>query len=95
YWLAAGEGQADGSAANRAARYLGEVFRRQVGGTWRLCDKGPRYLYHGLPVIAGYATTDIEFCPVEMFANFAVRSLPGALRRAVEAHLEARTRDDR
>jgi hypothetical protein len=92
YWRTAGDGNRDGTAANRAARYLGEVFRRCVGGTWRLCDKGPRYLYHGLPVVAGYANADIEFCPIEVFANFVARSEPGLLRRAVESHLEFRAR---
>lgn len=90
YWQAAGDGQRDGTAANRAARYLGEVFRRQVGGQWRLCDKGRRYLYQGLPVIAGYATMDIEFCPIDVFGNYVLSGDVGLLRRAVESHLEFR-----
>lgn len=89
-WLETGDGERDGSAANRAARYLGEVFRRKLGGHWRLCEKGSRYLYNGLPVIAGYANLDIEFCPVEVFANFVARRERGMLRRAVESHLEFR-----
>jgi hypothetical protein len=87
YWGATGDGQRDGAPANRASRYLGEVFRRNLGGTWRLCEKGSRYLYHGLPVIAGYAHLDIEFCPVVVFANFVVRGESGMLRRAVESHV--------
>jgi len=90
YWRAAGDGRRDGTAANRAAGYLGEVFRRTVGGVWRQCDKGPRYLYHGLPVVAGYATADIEFCPIEVFGNCVVRGEPGMLRRALGSHLEFR-----
>jgi hypothetical protein len=90
YWRAAGDGQRAGTDVNRAARYLGEVFRRVVGGVWRLCDKGPRYLYHGLPAICGYAATGIEFCPNEVFGNFIVRGESGLLQRAVESHLEFR-----
>ncbi len=90
YWSATGDGQRDGPAANRASRYLGEVFRRRIGGMWRLCDKGTRYLYQGLPVISGYASADIEFCPIEAFGNFVVRGEPGMLRRIVESHLEFR-----
>jgi hypothetical protein len=90
YWRATGEKQRDGTAANRAARYLGEVFRRCVGGTWRLCDKGPRYVYHGLPVIGGYASVDIEFCPIQVFGNFVASGESGMLRRAVESHFEFR-----
>src|SRR5262245_6512219 len=35
---------------NRAARYLGEVFRRQVGGKWELCLNDPKYLFFKQPV---------------------------------------------
>jgi hypothetical protein len=90
YWREAGDGSPDGAAASRAARYLGEVFRRNVGGTWRLCDKGPRYLHHGLPVLAGYASMDIEFCPTAVFRNYAASEKSGLLRTAVESHLEFR-----
>jgi hypothetical protein len=86
YWLACGEGPADGTAANRAARYLGEVFRKQVGGTWALCDNGPRYLYNKLPVLSGYSRLNIEFCPMAVFGGFATRAEAGSLRRAVESH---------
>ncbi|VTT96796.1 Uncharacterized protein OS=Porphyromonas crevioricanis JCM 15906 GN=PORCRE_1882 PE=4 SV=1 [Gemmataceae bacterium] len=90
YWREAGGRQPDGTAASRAARYLGEVFRRNVGGTWRLCDKGPRYLHHGLPVLAGYASMDIEFCPTAVFSNYVASEKSGLLRTAVESHLEFR-----
>jgi hypothetical protein len=86
YWWAIGESASDGTAGNRAARYLGEVFRRQLGGKWELCDKGHRYLYDKRPVIVGYSKVDLEFCPMEIFANFARRREQGMLRRAVEAH---------
>ena len=70
---------------SRAARYLGEVFRRSVGGHWELCLKGPRYLYDKLPVITGYATVPIEFCPIEIVANFLHSRDRGLLARVVKA----------
>src|SRR5262245_23321347 len=73
---------------NRAARYLGEVFRRTYGGTWKLCDGGPKYLFHGLPVIAEYARVDVEFCPIEMIANVIRCAEPGSLLKVVESHRE-------
>lgn len=73
---------------NRAARYLGEVFRRSLGGKWELCLKDPKYLYYKLPVIGGYSKLPIEFCPIEVIANFVARKESGLLKRAVESHLE-------
>lgn len=73
---------------SRSARYLGEVFRKHSGGRWELCLGDPKYLYFKLPVIAGYATTPIEFCPVEVIANFLHSAKRGTLRSAVAAHLE-------
>lgn len=73
---------------NRAARYLGEVFRKTVGGKWELCLKDPRYLYFNLPVLTGYSDRPIEFCPIEVLANFTFKKEPGMLKRAVEANLE-------
>jgi hypothetical protein len=73
---------------NRAARYLGEVFRKTVGGKWELCLKDPKYLYFKLPVLTGYSDKPIEFCPVEVLGNFTHKKEPGILKRAVESHLE-------
>jgi hypothetical protein len=70
---------------NRAARYLGEAFRRHIGGTWELCLKDPKYMYFKLPVIAGYADMPIEFSPVSVVGNYIVRRKRGLLRGAVAA----------
>jgi len=32
-----------------AARYVGEVFRKAIGGHWRLRLNDPKYVFHGLP----------------------------------------------
>jgi hypothetical protein len=77
-----------GSNDNRAARYLGEVFRKLVGGKWELCLKNPKYLYYKQPVVSGYSTRPIEFCPIEMIANFKSKQKSGMLRAAVESHME-------
>ena len=32
-----------------AARYVGEVFRKALGGHWRLRLNDPKYVFHGIP----------------------------------------------
>ena len=71
---------------NIAARYLGEVFRKNIGGKWELCLKNPNYLYYMLPVITNYSHKSIEFCPIEVISNFTSSRDQGLLIRAVNAH---------
>jgi hypothetical protein len=73
---------------DRAARYLGELFRKNSGGRWELCLKDPKYLYFKLPVISEYASCAIEFCPLEVIRNFIHSKKKGLLREAVETDLD-------
>lgn len=82
------EGKPRDFLRTRGARYLGEVFRKELGGNWELCLKSPRYLYYGLPVVSGYSDLNIEFCPPEVVANFLHREEPRLLRPALESHRE-------
>jgi hypothetical protein len=78
----------DGQLRNRAARYLGEVFRKNVGGKWELFIEDPRNLFFGLPVISGYSVRSIEFCPIEMISNCLARRRPGLLKEIVKSHFD-------
>jgi hypothetical protein len=73
---------------NQAGRYLGETFRKLMGGHWELCLKDPDYIYFKLPVVTGYSAMPIEFCPNEVMGNFLASQKPGMLKRAFEAHEE-------
>jgi hypothetical protein len=48
-----------------AARYVGEVFRRDIGGAWRLRDD-PGYVYAGLPEITFLIEKDTPVCPITL-----------------------------
>jgi hypothetical protein len=75
---------------NRAARYLGEVFRNVVGGHWELCLTPPNNAYFKLPIITGYSDSGIEFCPIIMVQGYAFSPEPGKLKRVVKYHLQHR-----
>ncbi len=72
---------------NRASRYLGEVFRKNVGGRWELCAD-PDKLFFKLPVLVDYAQMPLEFCPIEIVANYLGSRKAGLLRGAVASHEE-------
>jgi len=49
-----------------AARYVGEVFRRNIGGRWRMRTDDPKYVYAGLPELTFSATKDTPVCPITL-----------------------------
>lgn len=71
---------------NRCARYLGEVARTALGGTWRLSSH-PQGLYFKLPVITDYSDKNLEYCPIALFRTFSRRRNLGFLRHTLDGHL--------
>jgi hypothetical protein len=51
-----------------AARYLGEVMRGQVGGTWDVVLDDPKFVYGRLPILHVPNKHNVPFCP-----HFTVR----------------------
>ncbi|WP_214402857.1 hypothetical protein [Pseudonocardia lacus] len=49
-----------------AARYVGEVYRRHIGGTWRMRDDDPSYVYAGLPELTFLPERDTPACPIRL-----------------------------
>jgi hypothetical protein len=49
-----------------AARYVGEVFRRHIGGRWRMRMDDPKYVYAGLPELTFSASRDTPVCPITL-----------------------------
>ncbi len=78
----------DRQFANRASRYLGEGFRKYIGGKWELILDDPKNLYFKLPVITDYSDRKIQFAPTEVVANFIARPERGMFQRAIESHRE-------
>jgi hypothetical protein len=90
HWLSR-KGDADAERLlQRSVRYFGEVFRKNVGGKWQLCDSHPNNVYFKLPIVSRYSHSQphLEFCPLIIFTNFVNRERRGILRRAAEAHME-------
>jgi hypothetical protein len=45
------------------ARYVGETFRKELGGYWRIQFDNPKYAHHGLPELTGFSTRSTPICP--------------------------------
>lgn len=73
---------------NRCARYLGEVFRKELGGGWDIDLENPVNYYYKLPVIAKFSTTapDLTFFPLIIIRNYMLRGRRGLLLGALNAN---------
>ena|SRR5688572_3311092 len=49
-----------------AARYVGEAFRRNIGGRWRMRMDDPKYVYAGLPELTFLPARDTPVCPITL-----------------------------
>jgi len=48
------------------ARYVGETFRKQIGGHWDIDLENKKNVYYGLPVITGFEEKPTPVCPLTL-----------------------------
>jgi hypothetical protein len=49
-----------------AARYIGEVFRKKLGGKWKIDFSDEKNAFFGLPQLSGMAGQKIQMCPTTL-----------------------------
>jgi hypothetical protein len=78
-----------------AARYVGEVFRRHIGGRWRMRMDDPKYVYAGLPELTFSASKDTPVCPITLVSASLDRRtgvfISGVFDRSAKRIASART----
>jgi len=67
--------------------YIGETFRKAFGGEWKVSLDDPDSVNYGQWVIKGFDTVGMEFDPLGTLQGYLLRGKPGALARALEAHV--------
>lgn len=48
---------------DKAARYVGETFRKRIGGQWSINLVNPKYVFYGLPELRSKSTKCTPECP--------------------------------
>lgn len=77
-----------------AARYIGETFRKQLGGYWDISLDDPNYVYHGIPQLTGFGENPTPLCPHSL-ATAAVDRKTGNFLRTVLENAKRRLSDKR
>jgi hypothetical protein len=83
------EGQAQ--AVDEVARYIGETFRKNLGGSWRIHLDDPDRAFHGLPVVVFEGKLS-EVSPHSLATATAQRRRGTYLRTILQNKLEDQQR---
>jgi hypothetical protein len=70
------------------ARHLGEFFRRNHGGKWKLHLVDEKNVNFNTPVITEHSKIEgLEFAPMSVMRAYSLRRKQGTLSRAVDANV--------
>jgi hypothetical protein len=78
------------SSLNALAAYVGETFRKGIGGRWDIRLDDPKFAFHGIPVLVGAGTSQkTMLCPFAMVTASADRRTGKYLRTIFENNLRS------
>jgi len=63
----------EATTVDALARYIGETFRKAIGGRWGIRLDDPKYVFYGLPEIIGYSDKPTSLCPISLATASADR----------------------
>ena len=66
------------------ARYIGEAYRKQIGGRWQIRLDDPRYAFFGLPELTGFSERPTPICPHSLATAMTDRRNGTYLRTVLE-----------
>lgn len=74
---------------NGAACYIGEIFRKALGGRWDIELGDPDYVYFGVPILRGLGgSTNESECPLSLATASADRRTGNYLRTVLENQIK-------
>jgi hypothetical protein len=78
----------ESSFVNGLACYIGETFRRKMGGRWTIRLDDPKFAFYGLPILenAGKHGKTVE-CPLTLATAAANRRVGNYLRSVLDSNL--------
>jgi hypothetical protein len=70
-----------------AARYIGETYRKTLGGYWDIELKNPKDVYFGVPIITGFEAKPTPAAPLYMATAAMDRRTGNYIRTALENYM--------
>ncbi len=82
----------EGKRVDQFARYVGEVFRKNLGGKWIIDFSDPKNAFYGLPQLSGLKGQQTQVCPLTLVTTSLDRRTGKFLRMVFENNLRNATR---
>jgi len=67
-----------------ASRYVGETFRKRIGGRWEIRLDDPQYAFYGLPQLTGFSDQPTPICAHSLVTAAADRRTGSYLRTVLQ-----------
>jgi hypothetical protein len=77
---------------DQLARYVGQVFRKHLGGKWSIDFSDPKNAFYGLPQLSGLDGQRAQVCPLTLITASLDRRTGKFLRMVFENNLRNATR---
>lgn len=77
-------GESEKEVLDGLARYVGETFRKELGGRWEIRVDDPKYVHFGLPQLSGFAARSTPISPHSLVTASADRRSGHYLRQVLE-----------
>lgn len=74
----------EATTVDGAARYVGEVFRKNLGGKWTIDFSGEKNAFYGLPQLTGLSGQGAQVCPLTLVTASADRRTGSFLESVYE-----------
>jgi hypothetical protein len=65
--------RAEAPVVDALGRYIGETFRKEIGGRWEVRHDDPNYVFYGLPQLTGFWDNPTPVCPMALATAAADR----------------------
>lgn len=70
------------------ARYIGETFRRAIGGRWDANVDDPKNVFYGLPLLTGFSEKPTPISPHALVSAAAERRTGSFLRTVLDSSMK-------
>jgi hypothetical protein len=85
-------GQSESLIVDGLARYIGETFRKAIGGRWEIRLDDPKYVFYGKPQLTGFSDRPTPVGPLSLATASADRRTGRFLSGVLASYMGAKQR---
>ena len=72
---------------NSIACYIGETFRKNIGGKWDIKLEDKKFVFFGIPILTNFLQESSPFCPLALATTTADRTTGSFLKNILQIQI--------